>query len=66
VEPVAFHQEDAGRVLVEVHQVVRDLVGTVLADEHVGDRFTIERGVIRWMEVSPLPSVRSKQRPYAT
>jgi len=35
VEPVAFDQEDAGRVLVEVHQVVRDLVGTVLADEHL-------------------------------
>src|SRR6516162_9038637 len=50
------HQEDAGRVLVEVHQVARDLVGTVLADEHVGHRFTIERGLIRRMEVSPLPS----------
>src|SRR6516165_831721 len=46
VEPVAFHQEDAGRVL----------VGTMLADEHVGHRFTIERGLIRRMEVSPLPS----------
>jgi hypothetical protein len=56
VEPVAFHQEGAGRVLVEVHQVVRDLVGTVLADEHVGHRFTIERDLIRRMEVSPLPS----------
>ena len=52
MEPVAFHQEDAGRVLVEVHQVVRDLVGTVLADEHVGHRFTFERGLIRRMEVS--------------
>src|SRR6516162_9202638 len=56
VEPVAFHQEDARRVLVEVPQVVRDLVGTVLADEHVGHRFTIERDLIRRMEVSPLPS----------
>ena len=36
VEPVAFHPEDAGHVLVEVHQVVRDLAGTVVADEHVG------------------------------
>jgi hypothetical protein len=41
VEPVAFHQE---------------LAGTVLADEHVGHRFTIERRLIRRMEVSPLPS----------
>ncbi len=56
VEPVAFYPEDAGRVLVEVHQVVRDLAGLVLADEHVGHRFTIERGLIKAMEVCPLPS----------
>jgi len=55
VEPVAFHPEDAGQVLVEVHQVVRDLVGAVLADEYVGHRFTIEHGLIQAMEVCPLP-----------
>ena len=33
VEPVSFHPEDAERILVEVHQVVRDLAGGVLADE---------------------------------
>ena len=56
VEPVAFHLEDAGQVLVEVHQVVRDLAGAVLADEHVGHRFTIENGLIQGMELCPLPS----------
>ena len=56
VEPVAFHLEDAGQVLVEVHQVVRDLAGAVLADEHVGHRFTIEHGLIQAMEVCPLSS----------
>lgn len=56
VEPVAFHPEAAGQVLVDVHQVVRDLVGAVLADEHVGHRFTIEHGLIQAMEVCPLPS----------
>ncbi len=55
VEPVIFHPEDAGQVLVEVHQVVRDLAGTVLADEQVGHRFTIEHGLIQGMEVCPLP-----------
>ena len=54
VEPVAFHP-DAGQILVEVHQVVRDLAGAVLADEHVGHRFTIENGLIQAMEVCPLP-----------
>ena len=56
VEPVSFHQEDAGDILVEVHQVVRDLAGAVLGDEHVGHRFAIEDGLIRAMEVCPLPS----------
>jgi ketosteroid isomerase-like protein len=56
VEPVAFHVEDAGQILVEVHQVVRDLAGAVLADEHVGHRFTIEHGLIQAMEVCPLSS----------
>jgi ketosteroid isomerase-like protein len=56
VEPVAFHPEDAGQVLVEVHQVVRDLAGSVLADERVGHRFTIEHGLIQGMEVCSPPS----------
>lgn len=54
VEPIAFHPEDAGQILVEVHQVVRDLDGAVLADERVGHRFTIEYGLIQAMEVCPL------------
>ena len=57
VEPVSFHPEGVGRVLVDVHQVVRDLAGAVLGDEHVGHRFTIEDGLIQVMEVCPLPSL---------
>ncbi len=56
VEPVDFTPEDGGQVLVEVHQVVRDLAGAVLADEHVGHRFTVENGLISKMEVCSLPS----------
>jgi hypothetical protein len=55
VEPVAFHPEDEGQILVEVHQVVRDLAGAMLADEHVGHRFTVKNGLIQAMEVCPLP-----------
>lgn len=54
VEPVAFHPENADRILVDVHQVVHDMTGTVIADEHVGHRFTIDRGLIQIMEVYPL------------
>lgn len=56
VEPTAFHPQADGKVQVDVHQVVRSLVGEVLADEHVGHRFTIEGGLIRAMEVCPLPA----------
>lgn len=57
VEPINFHSENSGQILVEVHQVVRSLGGEVLADERVGHRFTLERGLIRAMEVCPLPSL---------
>jgi len=60
VEPVVFYPEDAGRILVNVHQVVRDLAGAVLADEHVGHRFTLAHGLIQAMEVGPLPSSTPK------
>ncbi|MDB5106329.1 MAG: hypothetical protein JWP91_4018 [Fibrobacteres bacterium] len=51
VEPIAFYPEDAGLVLVEVHQVVRDLAGAVLADGRVNHRFTFKNGLIQAMEV---------------
>ena len=55
VEPVAFHREPDGRILVEVHQVVCGLSSTVLADEQVGHRFTMQHGLIQSMEVCALP-----------
>ena len=55
VEPLSFHPEQGGRIRVEVHQVVRDLAGTLLADVRVGHRFSIERGLIQGMEVCSLP-----------
>lgn len=56
VEPMSFHPEGDGHILVEVHQVVRDLAGVVLADERVGHRFTLEGGLIQRMEVCPPPA----------
>ncbi|MEZ5327005.1 MAG: nuclear transport factor 2 family protein [Verrucomicrobiales bacterium] len=53
VEPVAFHSEDSTQILVEVHQVVRDLNGATIADDHVEHRFTFDNGLIRMMEVQP-------------
>ena len=56
VEPVAFYHQGAAQVLIDAHQVVRNLAGAVLADEHVGHRFTIKDGLIQAMEICPLPS----------
>jgi ketosteroid isomerase-like protein len=60
VEPVSFQSEEDRRILVDVHQVVRDLAGAVLADEHVGHRFTLAHGLIQAMEIGSLPSSTSK------
>lgn len=56
VEPVAFSPEEGGQVLVDVHQVVRDLAGDVITDEHVRHRFTFKDRLIQSMEVCPLSS----------
>jgi hypothetical protein len=55
VEPVSFHLEESGSILVNVHQVVRDLAGEVLADDEVGHRFTLVDGLIQSMEVDTQP-----------
>lgn len=52
VEPISFHPQDDGIILVEVHQLVRDLTGTTLADATVQHRFTIDDGLIHRMEVA--------------
>ncbi|MES2477074.1 MAG: nuclear transport factor 2 family protein [Verrucomicrobiota bacterium] len=61
VEPVSFHPESAENWLVEVHQVVRDLTGALLAEGTVGHRFTFANGLIDKMEVcefsEPVPRI---------
>lgn len=53
VQPLAFHVEDADRILVEVHQRVCALDGSVLADERVGHRFTFAQDLIQRMDLQP-------------
>ena len=60
VEPLAFHPHNAAQILVDVHQVVRDLAGAVLVDDRVGHLFTIKGGLIQAMEVASLPSSGSE------
>jgi nuclear transport factor 2 (NTF2) superfamily protein len=51
VEPVAFAQGTEGEVVVEVHQVVRDLNGNLLSDKMVGHVFRIENGLIKRFDI---------------
>lgn len=51
VEPVAFARGTQGEVVVEVHQVVRDLNGNLLADKMVGHVFRMENGLIKRFDI---------------
>ncbi|MGA8510568.1 MAG: nuclear transport factor 2 family protein [Candidatus Sulfotelmatobacter sp.] len=51
VEPVTFDLDEAGRVVVGVHQVARNLSGEILLDRMVEHVYTIEGGLIRTMEI---------------
>lgn len=51
VEPVGFTRTADGRIAVEVRQVVRDVQGTVLADQQVRHVYRMEAGKVRSMEI---------------
>ena len=51
VDPVSFAIGEAGEVTVEVHQVVRDLDGNLLADRIVGHVFQVKNGRIRRFDI---------------
>ena len=51
VEPRRLRRMADGRVAVDVHQVVRDLTGTVLKQEMVRHVYAFEDGLIRSMQI---------------
>ncbi len=51
VEPRGFATDETGRIVVDVHQVVRDLQGNVVSDRMVQHVYLIEDGLIRSMEI---------------
>lgn len=51
VTPVAFSTIPDGQVVVEVHQIVRNLQGDVLVDQMVGHIFRIENGLIKRFDI---------------
>jgi hypothetical protein len=51
VEPVRFEIDNEGHVVTDVHQVVRNLTGSVLMDRMVQHVYLIRDGLIRRMDI---------------
>jgi len=51
VEPVRFADDELGRTVVEVHQVVSDLGGDIIRDEIVQHVYSLRHGLIERMEI---------------
>ena len=51
VEPTRVERAEDGRLVVDVHQVVRDLNGAVLLDRMVEHVYSIQGGLIEHMEI---------------
>jgi hypothetical protein len=51
VEPVGFTEDDEGRVVVDVDQVVRDLDGELLSEQRVRHVYTVRDGLIARMDI---------------
>lgn len=51
VDPVCIDADDDGRLVVAVHQIVRDLAGHVVAERFVEHAYQVEDGLIRRMAI---------------
>jgi hypothetical protein len=51
VEPIGFEEDEAGRTVVDVHQVVRDLSGNILMDRTVQHVYSIRGDLIERMDI---------------
>lgn len=51
VEPLRIDSDSSGRMIVEVHQVVRNLEGDILVDTIVHHAYRIDSGLIQRMDI---------------
>lgn len=54
VEPQKFQLDEQQRVVVDVHQVVRDLAGNVIVDQIVQHLYRFEEELIKQMDIREL------------
>jgi hypothetical protein len=50
-EPAGFAEDEQGRVVVDVHTVVRDSDGELLADQRVQHVYTLRDGLVERMDI---------------
>ena len=51
VEPVRIEDDETGKTVVDVHQVIRDLSGKILRDQIVQHVYSIRDGLIERMDI---------------
>jgi hypothetical protein len=51
VAPTRLTEDDRGRTVVEVHQVIRDMDGKILVDQMVQHVYDIRGGLVQSMEI---------------
>jgi hypothetical protein len=51
VDPIAFTADGEGRVVVDVHQVVRTLEGELISEGEVQHVYTIRDGLVERMDI---------------
>jgi hypothetical protein len=51
VDPISIEPDEEGRLIVEVHQVVRDFRGNVLLDKTVHHAYRFADGLIKRMDI---------------
>jgi ketosteroid isomerase-like protein len=51
VEPLRFTPDDEGRIVVDVHQTVRDLAGNLISEQDVQHVYTVRDGLIARMDI---------------
>jgi len=51
VNPQRFALDPDGRIVIDVHQVIRDLAGAVIADQMVRHIYRVSSGLIEQMEI---------------
>ncbi len=51
VDPIGFEDDESGRIVVSVHQVVKELTGKLLFDRMVEHIYSLKNGLITRMEI---------------